>query len=102
MLLQAAFLAMFFASTVEVVLVYERMRGHARFYLADSLVTLYLSLAPNILFIGGLDAGMWGFVSSKLITSIGALASWPGGCGGRGAGIGAAPMCRCSFGSGRR
>ena len=70
-LLQAAFLAMFFASTVEVVLVYERMRGHARFYLAYSLVTLGLNLLLNILFIGGLDAGVWGFVSSKLITSIG-------------------------------
>ena len=70
-LLQAAFLAMFFASTIEVVLVYERMRGHARFYLAYSLVTLALNLGLNILFIGGLGAGVWGFVSSKLITSIG-------------------------------
>ena len=70
-LLQAAFLAMFFASTVEVVLVYERMRGHARFYLAYSLMTLSLNLGLNILFIGGLGAGVWGFVSSKLITSIG-------------------------------
>lgn len=70
-LLQAAFLAMFFASTIEVALVYERMRGHARFYLAYSLVTLGLNLGLNILFIGGLDAGVWGFVSSKLITSIG-------------------------------
>jgi O-antigen/teichoic acid export membrane protein len=69
-LLQAAFVAMFFASTIEVVLVYERMRGHARFYLAYSLVTLGLNLGLNILFIGGLDAGVWGFVSSKLITSV--------------------------------
>ncbi len=70
-LLQAAFLAMFFASTVEVVLVYERMRGHAWFYLAYSLVMLCFNLLLNILFIGGLGAGVWGFVSSKLITSIG-------------------------------
>ncbi len=70
-LLQAAFLAMFFASTVEVVLVYERMRGHARFYLAYSLITLGLNLGLNILFIGGLGAGVWGFVSGKLITSVG-------------------------------
>ena len=62
---------MFFASTIEVVLVYERMRGHARFYLAYSLVTLGLNLGLNILFIGGLGAGVWGFVSSKLITSVG-------------------------------
>ena len=70
-LLQAAFFAMFFASMVEVVLVYERMRGHARFYLAYSLVTLGLNLGLNILFIGGLGAGVWGFVCSKLITSVG-------------------------------
>ena len=70
-LLQGAFVAMFFASTIEVVLVYERMRGHARFYLAYSLVTLGLNLLLNILFIGGLGAGVWGFVSSKLITSVG-------------------------------
>ena len=73
-LLQAAFLAMFFASTVEVVLVYERMRGHARFYLSYSLVTLALSLGLNILFIGGLGLGVWGFVSSKLVTSVGGAA----------------------------
>ena len=70
-LLRAAFLAMFFASLVEVVLVHERMRGHARFYLAYSLVTLGLSLLLNILFIGWLGVGVWGFVSSKLIISIG-------------------------------
>jgi len=70
-LLQAAFLAMFFASTIEVVLVYERIRGHAQFYLAYSLVTLGLNLALNILFIGVLDAGVWGFVSSKLVVSLG-------------------------------
>jgi len=70
-LLQAAFVAMFFASMVEVVLVYERMRDNARFYLAYSLVTLGLSLGLNILFIGGLDAGVWGFISSKLVVSIG-------------------------------
>ncbi len=39
-LLQAAFVAMCFASVVEVALVYERMRDNARFYLAYSLVTL--------------------------------------------------------------
>jgi O-antigen/teichoic acid export membrane protein len=69
-LLQAAFVAMGFASVVELVLVYERMRDNARFYLAYSLVTLSLNLGLNILFIGGLDAGVWGFVSSKLAVSI--------------------------------
>lgn len=70
-LLQAAFIAMFFASMIEVALVYERMRDNARFYLAYSLVTLALNLGLNILFIGGLDAGVWGFVSSKLVVSVG-------------------------------
>ncbi len=69
-LLQAAFVAMCFASVVEVALVYERMRDNARFYLAYSLVTLGLNLGLNILFIGGLGAGVWGFVSSKLIVSV--------------------------------
>lgn len=70
-LLQAAFVAMCFSSIVEVVLVYERMRDNARFYLAYSLVTLVLSLGLNIVFIGVLGAGVWGFVSSKLAVSMG-------------------------------
>ena len=70
-LLQAAFVAMFFASMIEVALVYERMRDNARFYLGYSLVSLALNLGFNILFIGGLEAGVWGFVSSKLIVSVG-------------------------------
>ena len=70
-LLQAAFVAMFFASMIEVALVYERMRDNARFYLGYSLVSLACNLGLNILFIGGLDAGVWGFVSSKLVVSVG-------------------------------
>lgn len=73
-LLQAAFVAMCFSSILEVVLVYERMRDNARFYLAYSLVTLVLSLGLNIVFIGLLDAGVWGFVSSKLAVSVGGTA----------------------------
>jgi len=73
-LLQAAFVAMCFASMVEVVLVYERMRDNARFYLAYSLATLVLNLGLNILFIGALGAGVWGFVCSKLVVSIGGAA----------------------------
>lgn len=73
-LLQAAFVAMCFASIVEVVLVYERMRDNVRFYLGYSLITLVLSLGLNIIFIGVLDTGVWGFVFSKLIVSIGGMA----------------------------
>ena len=72
-LLQTAFVAMLFASQIEVILVYERMRGHARFYLAYSLVTLGLTLGLNIVLIGVLGAGVWGFVSSKIIVSVGGV-----------------------------
>lgn len=66
-LLQAAFVAMFFGNMVEVVMVYERIRNNARFFMTYSLVTLGATLGLNILFIGVLHAGVWGFVSSKLI-----------------------------------
>jgi O-antigen/teichoic acid export membrane protein len=69
-LLQAAFVAMFFSNMVEVVLVYERIRANATFFLHYTLITLMANLALNILFIGVLDAGVWGFVSSKLVTTI--------------------------------
>ncbi len=68
-LLRAAFVAMFFSNMTEVVLVYERIRNNARFFLRYTLVTLAVNLGLNILFIGGLDAGVWGFVSSKLVVS---------------------------------
>ena len=68
-LLRAAFIAMFFSNMVEVVLVYERIRAHAKFFLYYTLTTLLVNLALNILFIGVLDAGVWGFVSSKLVTT---------------------------------
>lgn len=72
-LLQAAFVAMFFGNMIEVVLVYERIRNNARFFLAYTLITLCLNIALNVLFIGVLDAGVWGFVSSKLV--VGTLGS---------------------------
>ena len=73
-LLRAAFTAMFFSDMIEVVLVYERIRNKARFFLIYTLVTLGLTLGLNILFIGVLDAGVWGFVSSKLVvTTLGCL-----------------------------
>ena len=73
-LLQAAFAAMFFSNLMEVVLVYERIREHARFFLSYSLVTLFITLALNIYFIGFLGAGVWGFVYSKLIvTGVGSM-----------------------------
>lgn len=68
-LLQAAFAAMFFGSMIEIVLVYERIRERAKFYLAYSLTALVATLALNILFIGFMRTGVWGFVLSKLIVT---------------------------------
>ena len=69
-LLRAAFIAMFFSNMTEVVLVYERIRNNARFFLHYTLITLAVNLGLNILFIGFMDAGVWGFVSSKLVVSV--------------------------------
>lgn len=73
-LLRAAFIAMFFGNMIEVVLVYERIQNRARFFLGYTLFTLTSTLLLNILFIGVLGAGVWGFVSSKLIvTALGCI-----------------------------
>lgn len=73
-LLQAAFAAMFLSNLVEVALVYERIQERAGFYLAYSLVTLFVTLGLNVLFIGVLGAGVWGFVASKLVVASGGAA----------------------------
>ena len=73
-LLQAAFVAMWFANMVEVVLVYERIRERAKFFFIYSMASLAGNLGLNIYFIGFAGAGVWGFVYSKLIvTGIGTL-----------------------------
>ena len=68
-LLQAAFTAMFFGSMIEIVLVYERIRERAKFYLIYSLSALAATLALNVVFIGVMQIGVWGFVLSKLIVT---------------------------------
>jgi O-antigen/teichoic acid export membrane protein len=65
-LLRVSFGAMAFATIAEFLLVYQRMKARARFYLAYSMVTLFANLALNIWFIGFLHLGVWGFVASKL------------------------------------
>ncbi|HTZ72005.1 MAG TPA: polysaccharide biosynthesis C-terminal domain-containing protein [Acetobacteraceae bacterium] len=73
-LLRASFVAMVFATLVELLLVYQRMRGRARFFLAYSLVTLAANVALNVWFIGFLHFGVMGFVSSKLaVAGIGSV-----------------------------
>ena len=68
-LLRLAFAAMFTSSITEVVLVYERMRNRAKFFLAYAMVTLIFTLGFNILFIGVAHQGVWGFVYSKLLVT---------------------------------
>ena len=73
-LLRWAFAAMFFSTLGEIVLTYERMRDRARFFLGYSMVSLVATLSLNILFIGYLHRGVFGFVASKLIvTSLGSV-----------------------------
>lgn len=69
-LLRAAFVAMFFGNMAEVALVHERIRDRARFFLMYSLAGLVLGLSLNVLFIGVLGAGVWGFVASKLVVTV--------------------------------
>jgi O-antigen/teichoic acid export membrane protein len=68
-LLRAGFVAMVFGTVAEVVLVYHRILDRARFFLIYSMVTLVVTVVLNIWFIGFLNMGVWGFVSSKLIVS---------------------------------
>ena len=68
-LLQAAFVAMFFANIAEISLVWERMQSNARLYLVYTVVSTCALLSLNILFIGIMKFGVWGFVSSKLIVT---------------------------------
>ena len=68
-LLQAAFVAMWFANMVEVVLVYQRIRQRAKFFFYYSICTLIINFGLNVYFIGFAGAGVWGFVYSKLIVT---------------------------------
>jgi O-antigen/teichoic acid export membrane protein len=68
-LLRAGFVAMIFSTVGEVVLVYQRILARARFFLAYSMVMLAATVALNVWFIGFMNLGVWGFVSSKLIVS---------------------------------
>jgi O-antigen/teichoic acid export membrane protein len=70
-LLRLAFCAMFFSSSVEIALVYERMLNRPRFYLAYSIVTLVITLSLNIALIGFVHLGVMGFIISKLAVAVG-------------------------------
>jgi O-antigen/teichoic acid export membrane protein len=68
-LLQASFVAMWFSSMVEIILVYQRILERARFFFFYSMISLAVTLGLNIYFIGYAGAGVWGFVYSKLVVS---------------------------------
>jgi O-antigen/teichoic acid export membrane protein len=65
-LLRAAFAGMFFGVVVELLLVEARMRGRVGFVLTYLGINLVATLSLNILLIGFLHQGVWGFVISKL------------------------------------
>ena len=73
-LLRLAFVAMFLSSLAEIMLVYQRMRDRASFYLVYSLAMLVGTLSLNIVLIGGFNLGVRGFVFSKLIMTGGGCA----------------------------
>ena len=68
-LLRLALAALVFSTLVELVLVYERMRNRARFYLGYSLASLVATLSLNIALIGAGHLGVRGFVLSKLVVT---------------------------------
>lgn len=73
-LIAVAFVAMFLSNMVEVILVYERIRQNAVFFVLFSLCYLIGSLTFNIYFIAFQNLGIWGFIWSKLIVAaVGAL-----------------------------
>jgi O-antigen/teichoic acid export membrane protein len=68
-LLRVSFIAMAFSTVAEFLLVYQRMRARARFFLIYSSICLIAAVTLNIWFIGFLDLGVWGFVLTKLIVA---------------------------------
>ena len=73
-LIRLSFVAMFSSNLVELLLVHERIRQRALFFVGFSLIQLCFTLGLNVWFIAFEEMGVWGFVWSKLIaTSLGGL-----------------------------
>ena len=68
-LIRLAFVAMLPSNLVELLLVHERLRGRALFFVKYSLSQLVMTLSLNILFIAYMELGVFGFVWSKLIAN---------------------------------
>lgn len=72
-LIRLSFVAMFSSNLVELLLVHERIRQRALYFVGFSLAQLCVMLFLNVWFIAFRDMGVFGFVWSKLIaTSLGA------------------------------
>lgn len=74
--IRVAFAAMVFANFIEVVLVYQRVRGRALLFVGYSLIQLSLTLGLNIYFIAFAGFGVWGFLISKLIATAAGSVFW--------------------------
>ena len=68
-LIRLSFLAMLPSNLVELLLVHERLRHRAGFFVQFSLAQLVVTLTLNIVFIAYMEMGVWGFVWSKLIAT---------------------------------
>ena len=68
-LVRLSFVAMLPSNLVELLLVHERLRQRALFFVKYSLCQLILMLGLNIAFIASMELGVWGFVWSKLIAT---------------------------------
>jgi O-antigen/teichoic acid export membrane protein len=68
--IRVAFLAMFLSSLAEVGLLYQRLRDRVSFVVTYSVLQLVAALGLNIYFIAFQRVGVWGFILSKLITSV--------------------------------
>lgn len=66
-LVRAAFFVMFFGNLLETLLVYQRIRERAVFFVTFSLLQLAATLGLNIYFIAFAGLGVWGFMLSKII-----------------------------------
>ena len=69
-LLRFSLLAMMLSSANEIILVYQRIRERAGYFVVYSIVQLLLLVSLNIYFIAVLRLGAWGFVWSKLISTV--------------------------------
>lgn len=72
-LLRVGYLALWTGSLVEAMLVYQRMRHRPVQFVVFCTAYITATLALNVYMIAGLGLGVWGFLISKLICSLGGV-----------------------------